>query len=434
MLVNPLGKLSQLGLVVLLGLSVLLSAPSTVAHEMPQAIPPEVIQLPRDPQLTLAQVVEQAAQRYPDYTTLEARLAELAAQRRVGNAYLSGAPALSLRHQNDTVGSGDGLREWELGLELPLWWPGQRRAMQAYGDGLAAGIKTWEAALRLTVAGQVRTLVWDAALQENLATLAEQEWDAALTLEKDVRRRVEAGELARGDLLLAQDDTLRKQAEYLDAETRLARAVENYRLFTGLDQLPAQFEEAPPTAVSGENAQTRWVGHPLLNEAQATIERAQAELQLVKQERGATPQLNMAVRRERADRDSADQDSVGISVRLPLGASSYHGPRIAAAQRALAEAHSARDRLLRELQLAATEAEQAWQTARDTLRLAEAQKRLAEENLRLAQIAFKAGESEFIHLQRVQTLAFAADRAVLARGLQLKSALARYRQALGILP
>jgi outer membrane protein TolC len=424
------GKTSKLGLALLL---TTLALPG-VAHETPPSAPPEIIQLPRDNQLTLAEVVEQAAQRYPDYATLEARLAELEAQRRAGSTYLSGAPTLNVSHQNDAAGSGNGLREWEVGLELPLWWPGQRQAMQTLGDSLAMEMETWEAALRLTVAGKVRELAWETALQENLTTLAEQEWDTALTLEKDVRRRVEAGELARGDLLLAQDETLRKQADYLDAETRLARAVESYRLFTGLDKLPAQFEETAPKTVIGELAEARWAGHPLLREAQAAIDCAQAELQLAKQERGATPQLSVNARRERADRDSADQDSVGLSLRLPLGASYYHGPRIAAALRALADAYSTRDRLLRELQLAAKEAEQAWQTARDTLRLAEEQKRLAEENLRLAQIAFKAGESEFIHLQRVQTLAFSADRAVLARRLQLKSALARYRQALGILP
>jgi outer membrane protein TolC len=410
-----------------------------LAHETTQpgaGDAPEIIELPRDNTLTLAAVVDQALQRNPDRQTLQARLAELAAQRQVGGAWLSGAPAVGLRHQNDSIGSSDGLREWELSLDLPLWWPGQSQAMSEVGDRLAASVETWQAALHLTVAGKARELAWETALQENLVTLAEEEWDTALALEKDVRRRVEVGELARTDLLLAQDETLRKQAEYLDAEQRLRRAVDNYRLFTGLDKLPLHFEETPlanpPTNDDALNA--RLAEHPLLREAQSAIDRAEAEVRLAKQEGGDNPQLSLNARRERADRNTEDVDSVGISLRLPLGTSFYHSPRIAAARRALADAYSARDRLLRELQLAAHETKQAWQTAGSTLQLAQQQQILADESLRLARIAFKAGETDFIHLQRVQTLAFAANRAVLSRSLQAKSALARYHQALGILP
>ena len=46
---------------------------------------------------------------------------------------------------------------------------------------------------------------------------SERQWESAKQLENDVRRRFKAGELARADLLLAQQESLDREATYQEA-------------------------------------------------------------------------------------------------------------------------------------------------------------------------------------------------------------------------
>lgn len=75
---------------------------------------------------TLAEAVEAAWARAPERRVLGARQEEAAARAERSRSLLSGNPAVRARYQTDEAGSGDGLRELEGGLDLPLWLPGQR--------------------------------------------------------------------------------------------------------------------------------------------------------------------------------------------------------------------------------------------------------------------------------------------------------------------
>jgi len=54
--------------------------------------------------------------------------------------------------------------------------------------------------------------------------------------------------------------------------------------------------------------------------------------------------------------------------------------------------------------------------------------------MRLAQKAFDLGETDLVHLMRVQALAYEAERALASRKIQLQWDIARYNQAVGVLP
>ena len=92
------------------------------------------IHVPSSSQVTLHDTVQQAVERYPRTRLLEARSAQVEALRRQTESVVAGAPALLLRHQTDRIGSSDGLREWEGGIQLPLWLPGQRQARRAFTE------------------------------------------------------------------------------------------------------------------------------------------------------------------------------------------------------------------------------------------------------------------------------------------------------------
>lgn len=350
---------------------------------------------------------------------------EAAALAARAGSLLAGAPALTLRHQTDQAGTDRGLREWEANVELPLWRWGERAASRSQAVSTGELASAQGQALQLDVAGRVRDTLWSLALAEEQRHLAEQAWHTAQALEQDVQRRVEAGDLAEADLLLVRDDTLAKQDEYLLAVSEVRTAEKRYLLLSGLPRRPADFSEVQSSRHRIE------VDHPLLLEAQRRVEQAQAELQRARAAGSDNPMLIVGTRRDQEPVTETTHDSIGVSLRLPFGGGSHAGPAIAAANHQLVQAQSEQLALQRELELALHEAQQVLMTLRDELELAQQQHLMAQENLRMARLAFDLGEIDLVQRLRVQTRAYATERTLNVRKLQLQQAIARYNQAVG---
>lgn len=341
------------------------------------------------------------------------------------DSLLAGAPALVLRHQTDQTGTDRGLREWEASVELPLWRRGQRAASRSQATSTDELASAQGEALQLNVAGRIRDTLWTLALAEEQCHLAEQAWHAARVLEQDVRRRVEAGDLAEADLLLVRDDSLAKQDEYLLAVSEVRSAEKRYFLLSGLQQRPVEFSEA-------QSARHRIdPDHPQLLEAQRRVEQAQAELQRARAAGSDNPTIIVGARREQEPMTENTHDSIGVSLRVPFGGVRHAGPGIAAANNQLVQAQSDQLALQRVLELGLHEAKHALATLRSELELAQEQQTIAQENLRMARLAFDLGEIDMVQRLRVQTRAYAAERTLHMRKLQLQQAIARYNQAVG---
>jgi len=140
------------------------------------------------------------------------------------------------------------------------------------------------------------------------------------------------------------------------------------------------------------------------------------------------------MRRELEKSDNNHKDSVGLTVRIPFGHNGQQGIKLAAAQRNISENQAELQKLLRDTRIAIKNAEYIYRSAKDNLQIIESQQKISNENLRLAQLALQHGELGLIDFQKIQALAFAADRAVQQRKIALKLAVARYHQAMGILP
>lgn len=377
------------------------------------------------PELSLNDVYAAALGSDPRSGIAEAYRQEADALAARADSLLAAAPALTLRHQTDQAGTNRGLREWEAGVELPLWRWGQRAASRSQATSTGELASALGRALQLAVAGRVRDTLWLLALAEEQRNLAGQAWLAAQALEQDVRRRVEAGDLAEADLLLVRDDTLAKQDEYLLAVSEVRTAEKRYLLLSGLQQRPAEFNEAQSARQRIE------ADHPLLLEAQYRVEQAQAELQRLRMAGSDNPTIIVGTRRDQEPVAKTIHDSIGVSLRLPFAGSSHAGPGIAAANNQLVQAQSEQMTLQRALELALHDAKQALATLRIELELAQEQQAMAQENLRMARLAFDLGEIDMVQRLRVQTRAYAAERTLQIRKLQLQQAIARYNQAVG---
>lgn len=406
-----------------------------IAHETKHPIDlPEIIQLPRDQNMQLGDVIKAVFNLHPQRLVLESQRNETNALQILSKSWLAGETALTLRTQTDQIGSRKGMQEYEFTYELPLWMPVQRAAWGKVAEAAEQEVEITKQAMLHLVAGEVREMLWKLAQQEILITLAEHEWDIAIQLGNQLQRQMELGETAKRDVLLAQEEILRKQSEYQQAEQELTLLFNQYQALTGLEKLPNNFQETLNENILKELKKDDLNWHPLIQATQRKIQRAEADLQQVRNSKASPPSLSIGARREKEESNENHKDSVGLSVRIPFGHNGQQGVKIAAAQRNISENQAELEKVLRDTRIAIKNAEYTYRNAQDHLKTIELQRKIAEENLRLAKLALQHGEMGLMDFQKIQALAFAADRAVHQRQIAVKLAIARYHQALGILP
>ena len=357
------------------------------------------------------------------------------AQRDLGQALetrasqlLSGDPSFNLKYQTDAVGAGTGYREWEGGVNLPLWWPGQRSAQRREAERVYGSADALARARKLDVAGEVRERLWGLALARSTQQEAQLAYDSAQQLERDISRRVEAGELPRSDLLLAQKETLFREDDLRQAGNRAQQAERRFQSYTGLSEVPAAQTEA-----LGE-VQDLTAQHPMLALVTADAERARARRDRVASERRSGTSLWVGGKTVR-DISGADYNSaVGLEISVPFGSRSHAAPALAEAEAALTEAAVNQQRTRLELEGALVAAKLERERAETALQRASARKSLADESLKLSRRAFELGETDLVRLLQARRDALGAHSEYEMRRLQLGQAIARLNQISGVIP
>lgn len=377
--------------------------------------------------VSLRAALDQAWEKSPQAQTLEAKRAESDAQGVAANSLLPGAPAIILGHRNDQLSNNAGVREWEAGIALPLWLPGQRDARQRQAKAGRVSLEADILALRLRLAGELREAIWQVRQVEAQIRLDEARAQTAKKLAEDVAKRVRAGELAKTDLNLAQNEWRTAQAAVLQNRNRLLQAQQAYATLTGTSVLPDD---------SAESAQSKPLSddHPLMEEARLAIEVAQAQVHVASQSRRDNPELELSTRRERGSLNDPYASTVALALRLPLATDARNLPLMAAAQTILTRAQSEYTRTRLTLEYQRQQAGQALQAADQLLDLARQQRTASGENLDLIQKSFSLGESDLFTLLRARTAAFEAEQAYNQQEIAQALSRARVNQAQGVLP
>jgi outer membrane protein TolC len=285
-----------------------------------------------------------------------------------------------------------------------------------------SGLQKWR------VAGEIRELLWSLRMAETRLELARRAVASARNLENDVSKRVDAGELARTDLLIVEAETLAREVDQTAAVSNRDILLSNYQLVTGL--------AVPPADLAEERTQTTGISddHPALQNALGAARRAFAERDQVRGEKRANPLLTLGSKTERPGSDWSYDTALVVQVNVPLGTSSHAAPGIAAAERQLAEVQSAALTVRRDLETALNRASREIRQSEQALQLAEQQQQLTAEGLRLTQRAFELGESDLFTLLQARKRALETERDLRIQRDELGRAVSRYNQALGVIP
>ena len=250
--------------------------------------------------------------------------------------------------------------------------------------------------------------------------------EVALALDKNITRRISAGNLPKRDALLSQKGIMTRRMELIAAEANYIHPAREYEIVTGLNEMPIHIDEVVSDEVGGENV-------PQIELAQAKVAFMEAEYNESKSSWRSSPKLSVTVKHETASFLDRNINSLGVGLTMPLGAGAHMTSKRAAAAVELAEAVKLSELLKREHRLNLHEAEHELEICEVQLPLSKAHFEMAAENLRLSQKAFDLGESDLFDLLKIQEQYFLSAGDNNIKIIECKRAIARHNQIKGVL-
>ncbi len=383
--------------------------------------------------LSLRQAFDAAWARQPEAMALQARRDAARAQQSAAKAWTPEPAALELSNKTDRLGSNQGAREFEVGVAVPLWLPGERSSSAALADAEGAAIESRATAAQLRVAATVRDAWWQWQRARIEVGAARDQLENTRLIASDVARRAKAGDLARADQHQADGAVASAEASVAQAEAGLAAARQHVRALAGAAPASsgagdALAEPAPDTAAAELES------HAALQELKARAAVAEKTAALAATQSRANPELILATTSDRGTYGEASRQTITLAVRIPFGG----GPRFEA-RSANARAESTeiqaqlaleRERLTAERDAARVRVE----ASRTQLAAAERRAQLARESRGFFDKSFRLGETDLPTRLRIEAEAAEADRQAARTRIELSAAISAWRQALGLLP
>ena len=403
------------------------------SHALAQTASQQPVPAPL-PAPTLKQALDAAWRLSPSTRAEGNRRSELAAKEKAATSWISGEPVAGIAHRTDGLNRNEGFREYEAGLELPLWNPGVRAAAQADVSAQRLGFDGQFQLAKLKLAGELRTLSAGIATAQVELDLNKRKLSEATALTQDLSRRVKAGENARVDSLQSQVLEQQAQAAIAQAESQLLRFQSQWRSLTGMSTV-APPDEPLASSLSGQSdAVTLSPDHPALRSAQARVSSAQAKLALAAADKRDPMSVGLGVARERANFAGANDTKLRIALRIPLGGDNRNAPRQAAAAAELDTAQADLDAAQRQLPAEVAAATSDLRAARAAQTAARERVRLSTEVQTLITKSWRLGDSDLPTRLRADNEQFEASLSFAKASVDVQRGIANLNQAHGLLP
>lgn len=399
------------------------------AATLVQAQAPDEARLPLLPPST---VVEQVLEQLPQVRAAQAAIALAQAR----SQRLQAGPhdwVAKVGADRRSERNGPRYREGDIGLETGLRWPAKVAADRQLGNaeerlGQVGYADAWHEAGRALLAD------WFEVLRELRGAQLLQAQDALMQRQlKVTQRRVETGDAAALELLAANAERARVQAQATRAAAQAElRRQTLLRRYAGLADPAGLLAARPPEAWLAPTAEDAgaagaadWVQRILddnheLERAEMRAEQARLQAERVRLERQGDPTVGVRATRERGGQEQV----LGVYLSLPLGGAG----RAADARAALAQADIADQELAQTRQRVQADA---WRTAseaeqtRTTLAAQRQALQQLEKNTALLGRAYALGESPLLDLLLAQRGALEARLAADTAALDAMQAQAR---------
>jgi cobalt-zinc-cadmium efflux system outer membrane protein len=389
--------------------------------------------------VTLKEVFDSAWQRQPEAQAFQKRRDAVQAQAKAASMLTPEPPALEIGQRSDWLTGNNGAREFELGITVPIWLPGQRTASADLAQVELSWLERRLLASQLRLAGSVRDAWWVWLRARVDAELANEQLANAQTLAADVAKRTQAGDLAKSDQHQAEGAVAAAQALAAQSQAASAAALAQVMALTGRT-VPSDLTvnaagEPNPGPTPGQTpSSSPSVGHPLLAELEDRITVAERTAQLISTQKRSNPELTLATSRERGAFGERYGQTVQFGIRVPLGAGPRHDALLATAQAEAIEVQS--QRVLEQARIQADQQGAAARLAAARTQLDAVQRRakLANETRGFFDKSFRLGETDLPTRLRMEAETAEATRQAARSQIDLASAMSAWRQSLGLLP
>jgi outer membrane protein, heavy metal efflux system len=382
----------------------------------------------------LARNLESAVAIDAQSRALEAQRRAVGARYATSNSLTPGSPYISGLQRKNTSGNLEKFSEVEVEAGMPLWLPGERDAFEGTVTTGLLEVEERMALRRLDVAALVRDAWWSAQRAARELAVARDRVATARDIGADMERRVQLGDAAPQDALLARNELLAAETELAQVEATAKAARAAYGVLTGGAQ--------PDGTLEGPAGMQPLDQHPALRAPSASLARAQSQARLAEASFIDSPEVGVFGRREQnlqvygggQEPSWTDSTTFGVRVKIPLPTPGRNEPKIAEAQAESERARAEYERAERIVKAEIAAAKAAVAAARRVDGLAANRLKVANEQFDLARKAFRLGESTAADLYRVRQLQLDAQRTRAAASIDLGVAQSRLNQAYGYAP
>ncbi len=385
--------------------------------------------LQKSPSLTYAQVFESALSSAPEFLANSAREGQAAAYHALGKELFAGSPVLQTSYLDDRVLTDVGLMEFEAGVAVPLWRPGQKRDAQNLGQHVESVVAAWQSYTQWQVAGRMRYAVLAVQSAEAMLVFEKQSLANSQALEDLTEALFEAGAAPELDMLATQAGLLDQRNALYDAEAELVDAQRNYQVITGLYRFPSEaYEELMPQEDEVSSV------HPWLDYLKASVEVAKSTVDQVRRRNSGNPVVGLGYRRERGNRFDEYIDTIGVSVNIPLGKSAIATAAVSDARREEAELQVALQQARINLNQRVHEAQHKAYVSTEKLAATELKVVLNRQRWEKSKLAYELGETNFYQVLTALEDLHATEKQRRRLELDIQLRIAETNHSLGIMP
>ena len=384
---------------------------------------------------TLSQAFDAAWARQPEAAALAARRDATRAQLQSAAAWTPEPAAIELSTRADGLNRNLRALEYEVGIAIPLWLPGERARTLAVAQADGRVVESRIRSAQLRVAATIREAWWNWQRASAEADTAQGQLENARRIAADVARRLKAGDLARADQHQADGAVAGADAAVAQADAAMSVARQHLRTLTASPDSNLQAAHADISAEPDPGlavADSEMHGDLLAVKDRAAV--AEGSSALAATQSRANPELMIAATRDRGAAADPWQQSFRVGVRIPFGAGPRHDARTAAAR---ADAIELQTQLNLERARLAGERDSArarTDAARAQIAASDRRVQLARESRGFFDKSFRLGETDLPTRLRIEAEAAEAERQAVRARIELASAISTWRQALGLLP
>ncbi|MAY03408.1 MAG: hypothetical protein CMQ38_10605 [Gammaproteobacteria bacterium] len=379
--------------------------------------------------ILFSEIFNSALENAPKILERDVRQQQVSSYDAIADNWFNGRPQLSLSYYDDRTFDDRGYREIEYAIQLQLKRPSEWGNGRLLSDAYSEQFSTWENSLRHYIAGRVRNVLANISEAEAALALEREATQNAEDLVTITRQLLDSGELARLDLLQAENLLLQQRRTELETEALLVDAEREYEVLTGMQTRPDYLYTETLSAQEDIS-----VMHPQLLYLASDIELAEARYQSALASAKGSPVISLGSRRQRSDGLMPYEDSIALSLSIPFGARNVVNSQASSVQRDKTDAEVLYQNTWRNLNQALHEVEHELFITEESIILAEQQLELSEQRWQMSRTAFTQGEITLTQIILALQEVLAARKESELLVLKRERLITEFNQTIGVMP